>query len=97
MRQNFRALYDLLIAPVQGQLVPTRTLVIEADGPLTSISIEALLDPHDRYLGDNSAVVSSLGFYYYSRLRLTHVCRQPGLSWSLAFPTQKWQVRAAQS
>jgi CHAT domain-containing protein/tetratricopeptide (TPR) repeat protein len=69
VRRNSRTLYDLLIAPMQDRLVPLRTLVIEADGPLTSIPIEALLDPHDRYLGDNASVVSSLGFYYYSRLR----------------------------
>ncbi len=69
VRRNSRTLYDLLIAPVQGQIGTPRTLVIETDGSLASVPIEALLDPHGRYLGDNSAVVSSLGFYYYSRLR----------------------------
>jgi tetratricopeptide (TPR) repeat protein len=44
LRRNARRLYASLIAPVEPQLVPGRTLVIEADGWLARLPFEALLD-----------------------------------------------------
>jgi tetratricopeptide (TPR) repeat protein len=69
VRRDARSLYDELVAPVEQQLAPERTLVIEADGMLASLPFEALLDPNNHYLIERSSIVHSLGLNAQSRLR----------------------------
>ncbi|MGD0414323.1 MAG: CHAT domain-containing protein [Terriglobales bacterium] len=69
LRRDARSLYGALIAPVEQQLVPGRTLVIEADGWLARVPFEALLDANDHYLVERASVVHSLGQDSQARLR----------------------------
>ncbi len=64
LKQNARALYDLLVAPIEQHLSADRTLVIELDDGLSGLPIEALIDSQNRYFGDRGPIVSSLGIYY---------------------------------
>jgi CHAT domain-containing protein len=64
-----RDLYSLLIAPIEPHLDRNRGLVIEADGVLTPIPFEALVDPTAHYLGEKYTVTSSLGLYFDLQLR----------------------------
>lgn len=45
-----RALYDLLIKPIEGQLAENSTLIIVPDGPLRALPFAALLDDKGQYL-----------------------------------------------
>jgi CHAT domain-containing protein len=45
-----RGLYDLLIKPVEGQLVAGGTLIIVPDGPLRALPFAALIDGQGQYL-----------------------------------------------
>jgi CHAT domain-containing protein/cytochrome c-type biogenesis protein CcmH/NrfG len=64
LQQSAHELYDLLVAPVQDRLSNDRILVTELDGALDGVPFEALIDEHNRYLGDRGPIVSSLGIYY---------------------------------
>ncbi|OYY77371.1 MAG: hypothetical protein B7Y43_10860 [Sphingomonas sp. 28-62-20] len=44
------ALYDLLIKPIEGRLLPRGTLVIVPDGPLRALPFAALIDGNGKYL-----------------------------------------------
>lgn len=61
LRRDAHSLYGALIAPVEQYLLPGRTLVIEADGWLSAVPFEALLDSNDHYLIERAAIVHSLG------------------------------------
>jgi CHAT domain-containing protein len=61
LRRDARSLYVALIAPVEQYLSPGRTLVIEADGWLSGVPFEALLDSNDHYLIEHAPIVHSLG------------------------------------
>ena len=69
LRRTARTLYDLLIKPVEGQIMAGRTLIIEPDDFLAPIAWEALLDAKDRYLVERSAIVLSPGLYRMLNLR----------------------------
>ncbi len=69
LRRDARSLYEWLIAPVEEQLTPGRTLVIEADGWLARVPFEALLDSNDHYLTERAPIVHSLGQDSQARLR----------------------------
>ncbi|HYK51640.1 MAG TPA: CHAT domain-containing protein, partial [Terriglobales bacterium] len=69
LRRDAHSLYDSLIAPVEGRLVPGRTLVVEAEGPLARVPFEALLDSNGHYLIERWPVVHSLGQDSDVRLR----------------------------
>jgi CHAT domain-containing protein len=69
LRRDARSLYGALIAPVEQQLAPGRTLVIEADGWLARVPFEALLDANDHYLVERAPMVHSLGQDSQARLR----------------------------
>lgn len=49
-KEASRALYALLIKPVEGKLAPGGTLVIVPDGPLRALPFAALIDGEDKYL-----------------------------------------------
>jgi len=69
LRRDSRALYDLLIAPVEQLLDPKRTLVIEAEGWVARLPFEVLLDSNQHYLIERAPVVHSQGLYWDERLR----------------------------
>jgi CHAT domain-containing protein/tetratricopeptide (TPR) repeat protein len=68
-RHEAQHVYQLLIRPIADQLESDRTLVIEGDGAIEGIPIQALLDDDQRYLEDRYALVWSPGLYYLDRLR----------------------------
>jgi CHAT domain-containing protein len=63
LRRDARSLYESLIAPVEQNLAPGRTLVIEAEGWLAHVPFEALLDSNDHYLIQRAPIVHSLGVH----------------------------------
>jgi CHAT domain-containing protein len=69
LRRDARSLYQFLIAPIETQLAPGRTLVIEAAGWLALVPFEALLDSNDHYLIERAPIVHSLGQDSQARLR----------------------------
>ncbi len=69
LRRNARSLYEALIAPVEQDLAPGRTLVIETDGWLARVPFEALLDSNDHYLIERVSIVHSMGQDSQGRLR----------------------------
>jgi CHAT domain-containing protein len=69
LRRDAHTLYGALIAPVEGRLVPGRTVVIEAEGPLARVPFEALLDSNGHYLVERWPIVHSLGQDSDARLR----------------------------
>jgi CHAT domain-containing protein len=69
LRRDARSLYAALIAPVDLWLTPERRLVIEADGWLSRIPFEVLLDSNDHYLMERAPIVHSLGRDSDARLR----------------------------
>jgi CHAT domain-containing protein len=69
LRRDGRSLYTALILPVEKQLTPGRTLVIEADGWLARVPFEALVDAGNHYLIERWPVVHSLGQDFEARLR----------------------------
>jgi len=52
LRLDAQALYSLLIQPVRQWLPATGHLIIETDGILGRVPLEALMDPNAVYLGD---------------------------------------------
>ncbi len=63
------ALYSALIAPVEGHLLPGRTLVVEPDAFLNDVPWEALVTGDGHYLGEKFPVVVSSGLYSATHLR----------------------------
>ena len=63
-RTASRALYDLLVKPIEGRLSPGGTLVIVPDGPLRSLPFAALLDSEGKYLIERTrlAIVPALAY-----------------------------------
>ena len=74
-RRDSRALYSLLIAPVEKRIDPQRTLVIETDGWTSRVPFELLLDSNQHYLVERAPIVYSQGLRASERLR-----RDGGLS-----------------
>jgi len=64
-----RALYELLIAPIANRLSTGSTLVVEGDGGIAELPIQALIDRENRYLGDRFDIVWSEGSTYQRKLR----------------------------
>lgn len=59
LRADGAQLYRWLIAPVEDRLAPGRALVIEPDGAVSRIPLQALRDPSGRYLGARWAIMVS--------------------------------------
>jgi CHAT domain-containing protein len=66
LKEQGRALYDLLIRPAEKKLALRTNLIIESDGGLNGIAFEALVDPEGRYLAEKNTIESSLGLQYLS-------------------------------
>ena len=69
LRRDGRELYALLIAPIERELEPERTLLIETDESLAGVPYEALLDSSDHYLLERAPIVHSIGMYVDGKLR----------------------------
>ena len=69
LQQQGRSLYDLLIAPFERQLEPSRQLIVEPDSILSDVPWQALVDPQGEYLGSRFAIVVSPGLGYWLNLR----------------------------
>jgi CHAT domain-containing protein/tetratricopeptide (TPR) repeat protein len=69
LRTAARRLYDLLILPVASRLSVDRPLLVELDSSLSSIPIQALIDPTGDYLGSKFAVSIFPGIAYLRHLR----------------------------
>jgi len=66
-----RALYDLLIGPVEERLASGRTIVFEPDDFLEDIPWEALVDPSAHYLLERSPIFWEPALYRTMHLRPT--------------------------
>jgi CHAT domain-containing protein/cytochrome c-type biogenesis protein CcmH/NrfG len=69
--EESRALYESLVSPIEQELAPDRTLVVDLDTSLAGLPFDALLDGHDRYLSERFSIAYSLGIYYRSLARLS--------------------------
>jgi CHAT domain-containing protein/tetratricopeptide (TPR) repeat protein len=67
LKQEGRALYQLLVAPVEEYLPTNRTIVVELDDALSGLPFDALIDKQNHYFGDRVSLASSLGLYYEQR------------------------------
>jgi CHAT domain-containing protein/predicted Zn-dependent protease len=65
LRRDARQLYDWLVAPVAARLDPGRTLVIEPDGAIGAIPMQAVMDASSRYLGERFAIIAASGLVEY--------------------------------
>lgn len=70
LRRTARSLYDLLIGPVEGRLMQSRTLSIEPDDFLAEIPWAALVDRRGHYLIESAPIVITPGLYRAMHLRL---------------------------
>jgi CHAT domain-containing protein len=69
LRQEGRAIYQALLAPLEKQLDPARTLIIEPDLFLSEVPWPALVDERGDYLGKRFTLVISPGLGYWRNLR----------------------------
>lgn len=65
LQRDARQLYDWLVAPLAFRLDPARTLVIEPDGAVGAIPMQALMDENFRYLGARFAIAIAGGLADY--------------------------------
>jgi CHAT domain-containing protein len=69
LRQDSQQLYHWLILPIELRLVQGQTLVVEPDGPIDNVALQALMDGRGQYLGSQHPMVWSPGFWYQQQLR----------------------------
>ena len=67
VRRDARKLYGWLVAPLVHRLDPARTLVIEPDGPVGAIPMQALMDQSFHYLGERFPISIAGGLADYQR------------------------------
>ena len=67
LRRDGRQLYDWLIVPIEYRLQPGRVQVIEPDGPISALPLQALIDPAGNYLGERFPIVISKGLEAYRK------------------------------
>jgi CHAT domain-containing protein/Flp pilus assembly protein TadD len=68
LRSSGRALYDLLIAPIESRLLPNRMLVFELDDLLSEVPMDALVDREGRYLVQRATIAFAPSVYQSLRL-----------------------------
>ena len=64
IQTSSKELYQILIAPIAGNLRPGRPLLIETDDTLAGVPFQVLMDPAGRYLADSNPIVYSRGLGY---------------------------------
>ncbi|MBI4907412.1 MAG: CHAT domain-containing protein [Acidobacteria bacterium] len=67
LRRDSRELYQWLVEPLASQLDPGRTLVVDANGAIALVPMQALVDEHSQFLGDRFAITVSSGVNDYLR------------------------------
>lgn len=72
LRQEGAAIYRQILLPVEPLLAGHQQLIVEPDGILRSIPLEALVDAQGRYLNDRFAVTVSPGSEYLNAARKWH-------------------------
>ena len=70
LRRDGQTLYQWLIAPVESSLEPSRLIVIEPDGVLGQVAMQALVDSTHQYFGTRYSVAFTPGLAYYLQGRL---------------------------
>jgi CHAT domain-containing protein len=67
LERDSRQLYDWLVAPLAHRLEPGRVLVVEPDGAVGAVPMQALLDERSVYLGERFAITiaASLADYQH--------------------------------
>jgi CHAT domain-containing protein len=68
--RDSRQLYEWLIAPISDRLDPKRALIVEPDGAVGAVPIQALLDARSHYLGERFAITFAAGMADYQRRSL---------------------------
>jgi CHAT domain-containing protein/tetratricopeptide (TPR) repeat protein len=69
LREVATSLYAILVAPVEGRLVPGRTIVFEPDDTLARVPWDVLIDSNAHYLFERAPIVVSPSLYRAMRLR----------------------------
>lgn len=69
LRTTANTLYGILIAPIENQFVPGRTILFEPDDTLAGVPWGALVDDNSHYLGERVPIVVSPGLYRTLQLR----------------------------
>jgi len=64
LRRDGSRLYELLIKPVEGRISGRRQLIVESDGAVGRVPMEALRARDGRYLVDQIPIIMSPGLYY---------------------------------
>jgi CHAT domain-containing protein len=67
VQRDARQLYDWLVAPIADRLDRARTLVVEPDGVIGAIPMQALMDDNLRYLGERFAIAIASGLVDYQQ------------------------------
>jgi CHAT domain-containing protein len=65
LQQNGKRLYQWLIAPVESFLESSRQVVVEPDGILGQVAIQALVDSRDEYFGARYSLVFTPSLAHY--------------------------------
>lgn len=76
-RLNARALYDLLIKPLEGKLSEKASLIIVPDGPLWDLPFHALMDETGKYLIEKVAVSYAPSLTALREMRKKSSTRKP--------------------
>jgi CHAT domain-containing protein len=67
LERDSRQLYDWLVAPLADRMEPDRVLVIEPDGAVGAVPMQALLDERSVYLGERFATTIAASLADYQR------------------------------
>lgn len=67
LERDSRQLYDWLVAPLADRLEPGRVLVVEPDGPVGAVPMQALRDEHSVYLGERFAITIAASLADYQQ------------------------------
>ncbi len=103
LERDAKQLYDWLVAPLSHHLDPRRALVVEPDGAIGAIPLQALMDQNSRYMGERFAIIVAGGLWDYQHraeagpvtARQALVVADPALSKesSRAFPPLPQTIR----
>jgi CHAT domain-containing protein/tetratricopeptide (TPR) repeat protein len=66
LADDSRRLYEILVAPVEGDLVGADAVIVETDGSLDRLPLDLLQDRNGRYLFDQYLVTFSPGLSYFA-------------------------------
>jgi CHAT domain-containing protein/tetratricopeptide (TPR) repeat protein len=67
LERDSRQLYDWLVAPLAPRLEPGRVLVVEPDGAVGAVPVQALLDERSVYLGERFGITIAASLADYQQ------------------------------